>query len=325
MYKVSVIIPVYNVEKYVGYSLQSVLNQTYKNIEYIIVDDCSPDGSMDIIQEMLLKHPRQEDVLIVRHEKNRGLSAARNTGLGLAHGEFVFFMDSDDKLTTNCIELHVKALLKSGADFTVANMEICGSKSVHNCKLAFDVLKERDILKSFFERKWSGSACNKLICKKIIEDYSLQFEEGKLHEDILWSYQLALNACCVVGVNENTYQYIIRGNSITTTLNSKKKIDSYLFTIRQIADSVLQLEDERLINSAKSYLTFLRFIASLLLTNCKENWKEKEKIYRQLNGNGLDKLNNCSLFSLFLSMPYALFYVLLYLPYRFYKYSQKLF
>ncbi len=128
---ISIIIPVYNVEHYVRASLASALAQTYPNIEYIIVDDCGTDKSITIIQEILREHKRAKSVTLVHHESNKGVGAARNTGLVNAHGDYVYFMDPDDCLIPDCIALHHKAIVSSDADLCLANIKVEGRQTVH--------------------------------------------------------------------------------------------------------------------------------------------------------------------------------------------------
>lgn len=101
---VSVIIPLYNVENYVVKSLKSAFSQTYSDIEYLLIDDCSSDHTMQVVEEYVSVHLRGDSVRIIHHDENCRLSVARNTGLKHANGEFVFFMDSDDEITPDCIE-----------------------------------------------------------------------------------------------------------------------------------------------------------------------------------------------------------------------------
>ena len=149
MYSVSLIIPVYNVAEYIQTSFYSALNQTFQSIEYIIIDDCGTDNSMNILYDILDAHPRRSDVRIYHHDENRGLSAARNTGLKKATGEYVYFMDSDDEIVADCIEMHYKSIQRSNADFTVANIRLIGARSVHIKPIPNDA-EQRPPLQSFF-------------------------------------------------------------------------------------------------------------------------------------------------------------------------------
>lgn len=191
-HQVSLIIPVYNVENYIRESLLSALGQTFGSIEYILVDDCGTDRSMEIACSIVDGHPRKQNVRIVRHDRNRGLSAARNTGMAAATGRYVFFMDSDDELTPDCIERHYAVITRSSADFTIANIKLIGSKSIHIKDISDDCISD-DLLSSFLKKKWNVSAGNKLYLKNFLTSHALSFQEGLIFEDILWSYNLCLH------------------------------------------------------------------------------------------------------------------------------------
>ena len=115
--KVSIIIPVYNVSKYIERCLKSALDQTWKDLEIILVDDCTPDDSMDIARSVLETSSRSNMVTILKHEKNRGLSAARNTGIRQAKGDYLYFLDSDDYLPVNSIELLADAAIRHNVEY----------------------------------------------------------------------------------------------------------------------------------------------------------------------------------------------------------------
>jgi glycosyltransferase involved in cell wall biosynthesis len=105
MYKVTLSMPVYNVEKYMERALLSALNQTFESIEYLIVDDKGTDNSMAIVRRIIANHPRGKDVRIIDHGVNQGLGAARNSAIKEAKGEYLYCMDSDDEITKDCIEI----------------------------------------------------------------------------------------------------------------------------------------------------------------------------------------------------------------------------
>ena len=122
MYKVSVLVPIYRVEKYIKRCAESLFMQTYGNIEYVFVDDCSPDDSIKILNATILEHPdRKDTVKIVTHEHNKGLAEARNTAIRASSGEFIMHVDSDDYVETNAVELLVEEQLKTGADIVSSN------------------------------------------------------------------------------------------------------------------------------------------------------------------------------------------------------------
>lgn len=118
--KVSIIVPVYNVSQYITKCLDSIYEQTYQNIELILVDDCGSDDSMIIVHGYLTSHVSIE-AHIISHQKNRGLSAARNSGIEKASGEYIYFLDSDDYITPDCIEALVKPLYHKKYDVVVGD------------------------------------------------------------------------------------------------------------------------------------------------------------------------------------------------------------
>ena len=120
---VTLTMPVYNVSKFVEKSLLSALNQTYRNIEFLIVDDCSTDNSMDIVRQTVNAHKRSADVRIIHHPGNQGLGDTRNTAIKEAKGEYIYFMDSDDIISSCCIEVLVNYMLENPVDFIAASRE----------------------------------------------------------------------------------------------------------------------------------------------------------------------------------------------------------
>ena len=319
---ISVIIPLYNVERYVISSLKSAFNQTYKDIEYILVDDCSTDNTMQVVMNYIDNLKENVNIQIIHHEKNRGLSVARNTGLSKATGDYVYFMDSDDEITPDCIEKHYNAIIGTNADFTVANVELKGKKrrSIHIKQIPRSVMFQRP-LESYFSRMWSVSAWNKLYKKDFLIRNSLIFQSGLLFEDILWSYFVAKYAEKLVLVESATYQYLVRSNSITTHKNKAKKIDSLLFIIQTIYED-MKNGDNVLFNDGDiklvfRFLNFLRFNAAIGLLNYVDNFNESRNYYLRLKK--VLRYAPVDLYSVLLMMPYEMFYFLLKPIYFLYK------
>jgi len=217
--KVSIIIPIYNVEPYIERCLLSALNQTYQDIEIILVDDCGQDNGMAVARQVVGNHPNGFKVRILKHEYNRGLSAARNTGIESAVGEYLYFLDSDDEITLDCIEKLSQPLEKQKLDFVIGNYKVIGSeKKYSQLKLKQGILFGNDkISHSFFVSNWYEMAVNKLLNKEFILNHELFFEEGLLNEDKLWSFMLACQAKSMGIVEDYTYNYCIRDDSIMQT------------------------------------------------------------------------------------------------------------
>ena len=167
---VSIIVPCYNVEQYLDRCIYSLIHQTYSNIAIIMVDD----GSTDKTGKICDMYESQDDRIKVIHKQNGGLSDARNVGLSEVNGEYVFFVDSDDEIYENCIELHVRAIEHEKADFTVSEVKLCGSRSVvlRHIDKNINVCNPFD---AFLKRKWSVSAWNKLYSASFIKEHKLSF------------------------------------------------------------------------------------------------------------------------------------------------------
>lgn len=220
--KVSIIIPVYNVAPYVEDCIRSVMNQTMtEGVECIIVDDCGQDNSMEIVERIVAGYKGYIDFRILHHDHNRGLSAARNTGIDSAKGEYIYYLDSDDKIVPDCIE----KLVSSEKKHPDSQIVFAGAEaSADNYKWLDYTTKElpeysdnQDWLqRSMLKRCDFGmTAWNKLISRKFICENGLRFVEGLVHEDEVWNFDLSKYIQSAAFVKHNTYLYNIHDNSIT--------------------------------------------------------------------------------------------------------------
>lgn len=228
--KVSIIIPVYNVEKYIERCIHSVISQQYTGqIECIIVDDKTPDNSIFIIETMIKSYQGNINFKVVHHDRNLGLSAARNTGLKYATGEYVYFLDSDDEIESDCIDVLCKPLLNGHYDFVIANYRV-DKEGNHIYVIPIDSGEyNKNIQRMFLLHQWPSMAWNKLCNLDFIKKNKLYFQEGLIHEDILWSFNLAIHAKSFYVCNETTYVYCYRENSIVNEAgNIKKHLDSFI-------------------------------------------------------------------------------------------------
>lgn len=234
--RVSIIVPVYNVSQYITKCLDSIYGQTYKNIELILVDDCGSDDSMTVVHDYLASHV-SIDVRIISHQKNRGLSAARNSGMEKASGEYVYFLDSDDYITSDCIEALVKPLNNKKYDVVVGDYQYSDGKK-SDLKLHNEELSGQQILDSYADGLWYVMAWNKLCRKDFLLDNNLTFEEGYLHEDVIWSFKLACKAQSMYIINNVTYNYLVRSSSIMTSMSIEHDVTVYLKAFDKIIDFV---------------------------------------------------------------------------------------
>lgn len=223
--KVSIIIPVYNVEPYIEQCIKSVLAQTYRHLEVILVDDCGPDHSMDIADKCIRTSDSNDlEFKCLKHESNRGVSAARNTGIKAATGEFLFFLDSDDYIMPECIELLMECVEK----YPDAEM-VCGGYKISG-KSKWNLSLEDKNLPCFSDdRDWINKALlqdnvfhvmpsNKLVRSSFIVKYKLFFVEGIRHEDDIWNFEMAKYITKIAICKHDTYVYVIHEGSFMTSL-----------------------------------------------------------------------------------------------------------
>ena len=309
---VSIIIPLYNVENYVIDSLKSAFAQSYSDVDFLLVDDCSTDHTMQIVEEYVLNHPRREAVRIIHHDKNLGLSAARNTGLEQAYGEYVYFMDSDDEITEDCIENLYQAISDSGADWVMGNIELQGASSQHIKKVLERQIEGEEIFLSYLNQEWLEAACNKLLRRTFLIENELTFVSGLLHEDVLWSYHLAKVSKKVKFIQNKGYIYKVREGSITST-KVKKRVESFAFILSELYPyySVTPFKKE-----FSAFFSSLQFVASLLIISSAVPGMEKKALYDSINVWAMPRVG---LKSRLLGLPFGVFQLLLALPYKMYK------
>lgn len=245
--KVSIIVPVYNVEKYIERCARCVFEQTYSNLEIIFVDDCTPDNSIGVLKQVMEEYPeRKAQVKILKHDHNRGLSAVRNTGMDAATGEYIYFLDSDDAITEDCIEALVKPLEKQKYDFVIGNVRLVDfpnpEKIPHLTAEERPVIGNDNILAAYNDARWYSMAWNKLARRKYLVDNELYFKEGLIHEDELWSYQLSVTAKSMYVVRKDTYIYYNRPGSIMTTQRKEREVESFKTIVEEARKTQQRLQ-----------------------------------------------------------------------------------
>lgn len=230
---VSIIIPVYNVERYITRCLESVASQTFKNIECILIDDCGTDNSISIASDFIEKQKKEHDgpiFKIVHHTKNSGLSAARNTGIKEATGDYLYFLDSDDSITPNCIKLLVNLANKyPDISFSQGNLlnDHGGISQYGFDFIAPEYINKKEELSYFILTRITTCACNRLIKKSFIIENSLFFPVGLLHEDMYWVYFVAKYANAAAYTSEGIYFYYNNAGSIMNSTTPQKRIARY--------------------------------------------------------------------------------------------------
>jgi len=238
--KVSIIIPVYNVSEYIERCMDSVMDQTYPDIECILVDDCSPDNSVELIEKKLVAYSGSITFIILHHEKNKGLSGARNTGIEASTGDYLYFLDSDDEITENSIELLAGMAFKhTGVDIVQGSSDVFEGSSLnkmyHIRKSIPDFSDSHFWLKkSMLESEnYPLTAWNKLIKRDFLLNGHLLYKEGIIHEDEHWNFFAAKEVKSMAFCRIPTYRHFIREGSIMTSTDRKKSISSWFFIIQE--------------------------------------------------------------------------------------------
>lgn len=264
---ISIIIPVYNVAPYIKSCLYSVLNQTYKNIEIIIINDKTTDESISIIKDVLQKETPLIPIRIIEHAENKGLSSARNTGIRNSKGDYLYFLDSDDEISTDCIETLSNRAISSCADLVIGDYIVQGSLDFYPpLELGTSVIKGNlNIIKAYMQEKFYVMAWNKLVKKEFIIKNSLYFKNDLIHEDCLWSFQCACKAEIIDVIKHTTYIYKIQKKSITSTLKFEKDFQMYKIILTEITNYANSLH---LLNN-KYVFSFIEEEKLRLLRKCK--------------------------------------------------------
>jgi len=281
MCEISIIVPVYNVEKYLRKCVDSILNQTFKDFELILVDDGSPDNSGVICDEYAKKDSRVR----VIHKKNGGLSDARNIGIDAAKGKYIGFIDSDDYIDQNMYKQLYDSLMKNNAD-----LSICGIFDVFDGRTPVkksekELLLNRDeaTLLIFHGNEISVHAVNKLYKRKIFDN--VRYPVGKYHED---SYTIVdiLDNCDTVAINSRQmYYYFHRNESITSEDFSEKQfefIDAWEKNERKVSGRSKEIND-----AARQRVCFANFLVldKIVNANLENKIIETKRIVRYLRTN----------------------------------------
>lgn len=275
--KVSIIIPVYNVEPYIEECLQSVMRQTYVGMmECILIDDCGTDNSLKVAERLIADYVGPIKFKVLHHEQNRGLSAARNTGMDAAYGDYVYFLDSDDWISDDCIEKLTQPLGLEQYDFVVGHYEYDGKDSFVSCSEGEYHINR---LKSQGRLGIPISACNKLFRKSFLLDNQLLFEVGKVYEDSIFSFDIACVERRYYVINPITYYYRKRDSSITTR-KSQYKIVEYVVLFQSIRERVRQEKYKNLEGIYDYYLFWVevvfRWISNVEMDDTMLNYVQKE-------------------------------------------------
>lgn len=272
---ISVIIPVYNVEKYIRRCLESVIDQESDgfHIECLIVDDCSPDDSMIIVNDIVKNyHGSVINFKIIRHEVNKGLSAARNTGIKASTGDFLFFIDSDDSILENTFKKFVAysieypfAEIVLGNSLGTEDNYLSNTSVTNNDNSPCYIDDKRTMWQHVLMRRIDRHAWNKLVRRSLIVDNDLYFDDGLLYEDVTWTYRLFSCVSSILIVPELTYMYEYNPSSIvhTPAQRSFKLINSFVFITDFLVHNPPKIDDKEIYFTEHSLFVYYWMIKTI--------------------------------------------------------------
>jgi glycosyltransferase involved in cell wall biosynthesis len=285
--------PVYNVEPYVEKALLSALDQTYEQIEYIIVDDKGTDQSMDIVRTVISSHPRGKAVKIIEHPVNIGTGATKNTAIDAAQGEYLYFMDSDDEIMPRCIETLYAKMQNENVDFVVGSWQssfrngdtltrtICNQPSIRG---------EFAIARQFFEKRNGAISVvtwNKLYRIAFLRDNNIRCIPDQLIEDNIFSFQYLLHANACAFVPDVTYIYY---DTPTSNTNRLRKTNFSLRLARQFVQIISfywkyskQYRCDTIYESLLAYIIFyIPYLSLKIQNNDIIEFPERKKLLKEI-------------------------------------------
>ena len=233
MYKVTIAMPVYNVETYVEQALLSALNQTFESIEYLIIDDRGTDNSMPIVKNIKANHPRGKDIRIIDHGKNIGLGAARNSSIENAQGEYIYFMDSDDTISKDTIQIMFDSIKDMEVDVVECSYKICTEDGE---LLSKHILPLNEVRGEYAICRWmkenntfyDGYSWNRMFSIDFLRRNNIRCIPNHRNEDVFMSFQIVLYAKSYISLPYITYSYYMRHGSITHQKANINYFDQYL-------------------------------------------------------------------------------------------------
>lgn len=269
--KISVIVAVYNTEKYLDRCIESLLNQTYKNMELVIVEDCSTDSS----RKLLKKYKENKNIKVFYNMENRGLSYSRNYGLKKSTGDFIGYIDSDDYVEPDYYEKLMSSIKDNKSDIAICDIKLVDEQTnkIQRCKCYandFDVY-------SVVNNGFAASACNKLFKRKNIEKYP--FAEGKVNEDIAVVIPTVIQAK-KISYADTCYFYVQRGGSIQNSKFSDKRFDIF----DGVKTTLERIKNEQAYEFYKNAIIYNQLILLLMFAIPKErNFIKRYKFLKKFN------------------------------------------
>ena len=307
MIKVSIIVPVFNAALYIERCMDSVMDQTYPFIECILVDDCTPDQSMLLIDGKLKNYAGEKEFKIIAHLANLGAAAARNTGLRQATGDYIYFLDSDDLIYPDCIGSLINLVNRFPyVDMVLGDM-VCEDPLINKVftmghKKFPAYSNDRYWIHDNFLINIPISPCNKLLRFELVSDNHLYFREGIVNEDVLWVFFLSKYVRSIGFCKEKTYYYHYNEGSVTTSAqNEWKRTSSWLVVL----DTYLENIDPQV--KWMENLSLLKLFHHVSLCQVSKNHKHSFE-------SGIKKRLTTVISNRHVPLPFKAMYLLLFCP-----------
>lgn len=285
--KVSIIIPIFKVEKYIKRCLESVISQDYSDIECILVNDCSPDDSFSIAKDFVDKYTGHISFSLVSHNINKGLSEARNTGINRSKGDYIYFLDSDDAIPNDAISNLVQAATHHGYPEIVygctIGVQLDGSHSEVDSPNLKSFIGNENILLGNLNNEWTRIACNKLIRKDLFFIHKTYFEPGLLNEDELWSFEVSTYINSLIFCDKVTYLYYVGdSNSITRSRPSAKSFKDNITILERKKDYLHKVQASSALAQNIYRLVFSTYYSMFRAQMDKNLMKESKKRFQDI-------------------------------------------
>jgi glycosyltransferase involved in cell wall biosynthesis len=275
--KISIIVPIYNVEQYLRKCIDSLIKQTFTNIQIILVDDGATDSCPEICDE----YAKKDNRIKVIHKQNGGLSDARNAGMRAASGDYIAFIDSDDYVSGRMFEVLINIMLERNCDIVECDaLKVYGNKedvdeNICNLGSITEYNNEKALNTLMLEENLTQTVWNKLYKADLIKD--IYFEIGKINEDEFWTYQVFGKAQKIVKINAPLYYYLQRQGSIMNGEYNIKRLDCLEALYMRM--NYINKNFPRLSLIAKrSYINTCFYHYQCI---CRNQEKDKEKVYRK--------------------------------------------
>lgn len=274
---VTISIPIYNCEKHILKCLQSVALQDYKNLEVLLVDDCGQDSSMALVEDFIPQNSHL-NWRVLRNKENSGLSVVRNVGIDHAQGKYIFFLDSDDEITPNCISKMVEVAEKEQVQMVCGNVNTIRLETKEELDVFKLQFKNRKLLgndavfNAYIDGKFPVPSWNKLILVSFLREHQLYFKKGLYAQDDLQTFITILMLESVYFLEESTYLYYLHQDSVIHNRN-QKHFNNWNTIISEIHMIYTKEKDPLKKNKLKKFI--IRYKDEKLLMNWKAQ-KNKE-------------------------------------------------